>query len=257
MKKSIIFYFHVLFYSDDVGKEIVSRITTNINSEDSFYTDANGRQTLKRTLNKRQTWKYKITEPVSGNYYPINSHIFIKESAGDQLTLLVDRAQGGSSLNSGEIELMVHRRLLVDDGFGVGESLNEMAYHRGLVVRGKHYLILSPEANSARIYRSLSQELYREPQISFTATNESFETWLKLYKTEVIADALKHISIERIINNSFSKNLNSITSRKRHYLKISISWQWKNILMGPFWFAWNTCMMLEKMMNYRNPPLFH
>jgi len=170
--------------NDDVGKEIVSRITTNINSEDSFYTDANGRQTLKRTLNKRQTWKYKITEPVSGNYYPINSHIFIKESAGDQLTLLVDRAQGGSSLNSGEIELMVHRRLLVDDGFGVGESLNEMAYHRGLVVRGKHYLILSPEANSARIYRSLSQELYREPQISFTATNESFETWLKLYKTE-------------------------------------------------------------------------
>jgi len=37
-----------------------------------------------------------------------------------------DRAQGGSSLNSGELELMIHRRLLVDDSRGVGEPLNEV-----------------------------------------------------------------------------------------------------------------------------------
>jgi len=181
--------FEYLFCSDEVGKEIISKITTDISSEKSFYTDANGRQTLRRTLNNRQTWDYKITEPVAGNYYPINSHIFVKDKEGKQLTLLVDRAQGGSSLNDGEIELMVHRRLLVDDGFGVGESLNEKAYHKGLVVRGKHYLVLSDEANSARLYRSLSQELYREPQISFASTSISFESWSKMYKRKVIYDS--------------------------------------------------------------------
>jgi len=178
---------------DKIGKEIINRITTDMKSDSSFYTDANGRQTLKRILNNRPTWEYKITEPVAGNYYPINSHIFIKDSDDNQLTLLVDRAQGGSSLHDGQLELMVHRRLLDDDGFGVGEGLNEMAFHKGLVVRGKHYLILSDESNSARLCRSLSQQLYREPQISFITPNEdSFQTWQQSFKTQfqAVSEAL-------------------------------------------------------------------
>ena len=39
------------------------------------------------------------------------------------------------------MELMLHRRLLVDDHWGVGEALNEMAFGEGLVARGKHYLL--------------------------------------------------------------------------------------------------------------------
>lgn len=50
-------------------------------------------------------------------------------------------SQGGTSLNSGQMELMVHRRLLHDDAFGVGEPLNETQYGVGLVARGKHYLL--------------------------------------------------------------------------------------------------------------------
>ena len=53
-----------------------------------------------------------------------------------QFTLLTDRSQGGASIQDGELEVMVHRRLLFDDAFGVGEPLNESAYGQGLVVRG-------------------------------------------------------------------------------------------------------------------------
>ena len=49
--------------------------------------------------------------------------------------------QGGTSLTDGQAELMVHRRLLYDDAFGVGEPLNETEYGRGLIVRGKHLLV--------------------------------------------------------------------------------------------------------------------
>ena len=35
----------------------------------------------------------------------------------------------------------VHRRLLKDDAFGVGEALNESAFGEGLVIRGSHYII--------------------------------------------------------------------------------------------------------------------
>lgn len=46
-------------------------------------------------------------------------------SLAPQLSVLTDRAQGCASLTDGELELMVHRRLLTEDQRGVGEALNE------------------------------------------------------------------------------------------------------------------------------------
>lgn len=54
--------------------------------------------------NRRPTWDLSVTEPVSGNYYPVNSRIFLRDATtGDQLTVLTDRSQGGSSLKDGEV----------------------------------------------------------------------------------------------------------------------------------------------------------
>lgn len=63
---------------------------------------------------------------MSGNYYPINSAIHLRdEAANTQFTVMNDRAQGGSSLAPGRIELMQHRRIPCDDIKGVNEYLNE------------------------------------------------------------------------------------------------------------------------------------
>ena len=40
------------------------------------------------------------------------------------VSLVTDRAQGGGSLADGSLELMVHRRLMYDDRWGVSEALN-------------------------------------------------------------------------------------------------------------------------------------
>ena len=61
-------------------------------------------------------------------------------TAPNQVTVLTDRSQGGTSMASGEVELMLHRRLLYDDAFGVGEPLDEVAFGQGLVVRGTEWL---------------------------------------------------------------------------------------------------------------------
>jgi hypothetical protein len=42
-----------------------------------------------------------------------------------QMTVMNDRSQGGSVVNTGRIELMQNRRLYFDDYRGVGEPLNE------------------------------------------------------------------------------------------------------------------------------------
>ena len=140
---------------------------------------------MKRVIDQRESYPYTVTEPVAANYYPVNSHIYLKDGVGNQLTMLVDRAQGGASLRDGELELMVHRRCLHDDAFGVDEALNEMAYGYGLVARGTHLLILGDNTNSMKLARSLSHEIYKEPQISFIPSALSFSEWSARYKTQV------------------------------------------------------------------------
>ena len=72
---------------DQMGKEIILRYDTNINNEGKYMTDANGREMLERIRNFRPTWNYSTEEPVSGNYYPINSRIAIADDRR-QLTVL-------------------------------------------------------------------------------------------------------------------------------------------------------------------------
>lgn len=61
---------------------------------------------MKRIRNYRKYWDFKTQEPVSGNYYPLTTAMHIKDNF-KQLTIIVDRPQGGTSLKDGELEIMV------------------------------------------------------------------------------------------------------------------------------------------------------
>lgn len=159
---------------DNIGKEVVIRFNSNIKSNSTFYTDSNGREMLKRVRNFRSTWNLVPTEEISQNYYPINSRIFIRdEKTKKQLTIVNDRSQGGSSIKDGSIEIMLHRRILRDDGLGVIEPLNELGKDgKGLIVRGKMYLVLERIENSARIHRPLALQVNNEPVCFFNKYSE-------------------------------------------------------------------------------------
>jgi len=166
---------------DGVGKEVINRFSTNLETKKVFYTDSNGRQTIKRKIDSRESFDYLPTELVAGNYYPINSHIYVKDSFKDrQLTVLVDRAQGGASLKNGQLEVMVHRRLTHEDGIGINEILDD-----GSINRGTNYIILNDLSASPKLIRSLNQDLYKQPHISFVKTKLSYKKWASKYNTEV------------------------------------------------------------------------
>ncbi|CAF4718267.1 unnamed protein product, partial [Rotaria magnacalcarata] len=76
------------------------------------------------------------------------------------VVIFVDRSEGGGSISNGSMEIMLHRRTLNDDSLGVGEPLNETAYGQGLVVRGRHILILETPEASAGYHRVAAQRLY-------------------------------------------------------------------------------------------------
>ena len=176
---------------DEVGKEYISKwkVDGTFEQDGLFYTDANGRQSMERKRDFRPSYNLgysSLEEPVSSNYYPINSAIFIRDRNQElQLTVLNDRAQGGSSLQDGEIELMIHRRLLHDDKFGVGEALNEEAYGTGLVATGRHFVSLDSnfkEGNAKR--RFLSNEIAAPQLVIFTNQTSLFNI-KEIFQTKV------------------------------------------------------------------------
>ncbi|CAM4947282.1 unnamed protein product [Rotaria socialis] len=172
---------------DNFGKEIIMRYDTDIQTDGLFYTDANGREIIERKRDYRPSWNYTVYESVSGNYYPIPSRVWIKDNQR-QMTILTDRSEGGSSMHDGSVELMIHRRTLYDDSQGVGEPMNETAYGKGLVICGKHFLIIEPPENSALYHRPTAQQLYMSPistyalpAVSYTDYSNNFrQTWSAL-----------------------------------------------------------------------------
>jgi len=151
---------------DGVGKEAVLHYQSSVKNNDLFYTDSNGRDFMKRRRNYRPTWKHNETEPIAGNYYPVNTAIYIEDSHAS-LGILTDRSQGGSSLSSGSIELMVHRRTLGDDSEGVGEPLNETdggmtpyppygdatRVGEGVIISGRHKIAIGQGNDGAAVCR--------------------------------------------------------------------------------------------------------
>eukprot|EP00903_Cladosiphon_okamuranus_P006567 g6415.t1 len=173
--------------SGDAGKELISRFSApSIASKGTFHTDANGREFQKRVRDYRPTWDLNVTQPVSGNYYPVTAAAFLRDEGGGdsetdggmQLSVLTDRAQGCASLADGELELMAHRRILTEDQRGVGEALNEttdgMTHYPdwerrgdGLVFRGTHYLVVSKKRDGMKAVRSAMDEVFNPFIVGF------------------------------------------------------------------------------------------
>lgn len=96
--------------------------------------------------------------------------------------MLTETSQAGTGcVKDGELELMVHRRVLKDDSRGVGEPLNESQFVNpyvgdnqgqhlgpGLVIRGTHRIILAPPADSAAVWRPLVDQSYLPTKSFFT-----------------------------------------------------------------------------------------
>ncbi|KAH9710931.1 putative alpha-mannosidase [Citrus sinensis] len=159
---------------DSVGKEVISRMTANMVTE--------------KVRDYRADWSLQVNEPVAGNYYPLNLGIFITDKKSE-FSVLVDRATGGASIKDGQVEIMLHRRMLADDGRGVGEALDESVCVRdnceGLTVRGNYYLSVNQLGAGARWRRTTGQEVYSPLLLAFT--QEKLETWTESHLTKSTA----------------------------------------------------------------------
>lgn len=89
-----------------------------------------------------------------------------------------DRSQGGSVLEDGSIEIMQNRRLLHDDGRGVGEALNETNSNGyGIQVNTRYFLQVFNTTKAKSLQRE-TQLVIDEPLTYFSANAETLAlTW--------------------------------------------------------------------------------
>nr|XP_013806512.1 PREDICTED: alpha-mannosidase 2x isoform X2 [Apteryx mantelli mantelli] len=101
---------------DHVNKELALRFSTDIESDDTFFTDLNGFQIQPR--------RYLRKLPLQANFYPMPAMAYIQDMQ-NRLTLHTAQALGVSSLGSGQLEVILDRRLLQDDNRGLGQGLKD------------------------------------------------------------------------------------------------------------------------------------
>lgn len=113
---------------DAKGKDVTVnwKLFNGFDAKKTFWTDSNSLEMEERTIRELM----REDQTYSGNIYPITSAIAMrdfKQGSNTQVTIMNDRVQGGSAdlSDNSTIELIQHRRILKDDGKGVGEPLNE------------------------------------------------------------------------------------------------------------------------------------
>lgn len=72
---------------------------------------------------------------------------------------------------------MLHRRTINDDSLGVGEPLSETAFGQGLVVRGRHSLVVQPPETSAQYHRVAAQQMFMHPLAFYSIPTESYNDY--------------------------------------------------------------------------------
>ena len=97
------------------NKEMIMRLSTDMKSH-NFYTDLNGFQTVKR---KRFSHFH-----IQANYYPMTTFAYIEDGTS-RLTFITAEPHGVGSHEDGALEIMLDRRLLYDDGRGLGEGIQD------------------------------------------------------------------------------------------------------------------------------------
>lgn len=101
---------------DQTNKELAMRLVTDVQNGDVFYTDLNGFQIQPR--------RRYLKLPLQANFYPMPSQAYIQDSHY-RLTLHTAQSLGVTSLENGQLEVILDRRLMQDDNRGLGQGLKD------------------------------------------------------------------------------------------------------------------------------------
>ncbi|XP_072802621.1 epididymis-specific alpha-mannosidase-like [Vicugna pacos] len=147
----------------ELNREAILRTSTDLNTQRVLYSDNNGYQM------QRRTYRNYANNTVSRNYYPMAQAAFIQDR-GSRLVLLSERAHGVSSQRSGQVEVMLHRRLWNKFDWALWDNLT---LNDTTVVRPVLWLLLGPRTLTAGLRQRSGLALRHRPVVLLRELNET------------------------------------------------------------------------------------
>ncbi|XP_052003302.1 epididymis-specific alpha-mannosidase [Xyrauchen texanus] len=139
----------------DVNRETVFRTRTSLQNNRTLFTDNNGYQMMKRTH------KNFVNNTVARNYYPMVRAAYIEDDSS-RVMFLSERAHGVASLNQGQLEVMLHRRLWNNMEWNLDYNLT---LNDSSVVQPVLWLMVGSTAAISSIYQQEALELQHRPVV--------------------------------------------------------------------------------------------
>uniref|UniRef100_A0A452DL61 Alpha-mannosidase n=1 Tax=Capra hircus TaxID=9925 RepID=A0A452DL61_CAPHI len=146
----------------ELNREAILRTSTNLITGQVLYSDNNGYQTQRRA--------YKHHENnIARNYYPMTQSAFIQDRQS-RLVLLSEQAHGVSRQGSGQMEVMLHQRLLVKQqwALSVNVTLNDTS-----VVHSVLWLLLGPSTLTRDLGQRSGVALQHRPVVLLRELSET------------------------------------------------------------------------------------
>ncbi|XP_075050593.1 epididymis-specific alpha-mannosidase [Mixophyes fleayi] len=142
----------------ELNREAVIRTRTNLQTDKRIYTDDNGFQMQMRVF------KNYDSNTVARNYYPMVRTAYIEDEM-TRLVILAERSHGVSSQDSGQIEIMLHRRLWnnMEWDLNYNLTLNDTS-----IVTPTTWLMIGSKEVTGSLYQILGLSLEHKPLVMFT-----------------------------------------------------------------------------------------
>ncbi|CAG0918358.1 unnamed protein product [Notodromas monacha] len=145
------------------------KFTTDLKSNFAFYTDSNGKHSVKRILNYRGS--HKNISRFGEDVYPVTSWAFLRDDLISglprQFTVITDRTQAASSFRNGELEFMLYWPRDKEES-PTGDSL----------LHGVHKFVLDSDVKSESSYKTEALSTSRAPILSFRPEESSASDWM-------------------------------------------------------------------------------
>ncbi|XP_061768626.1 epididymis-specific alpha-mannosidase isoform X2 [Nerophis ophidion] len=138
-----------------VNTEVVFRTSSSLRSERTLYTDNNGYQMMKRTHSEF------TNNTLARNYFPMVRAAYMEDELS-RLVLVSERAHGVSSQASGQLEVMLHRRLWNNLPWNLGYNLT---LNDSSVVRPTLWMMLGAKGATSQLYQRAAIELQHTPVV--------------------------------------------------------------------------------------------
>lgn len=153
------------------NKELITRFSTDIQNSGRYYTD-NGLEMVARDFD--DSWEHVE----ASNYRPIISVVSIRDERA-HLAVISAQAHGVASLNQGELEVMLQRRLMQDDNLGMEEAMNETA-----PCQLKFFLVVGDSQENMAVNRHSLTQVRNNPLVVLRSEAiSSVAAWVGNYTT--------------------------------------------------------------------------